>query len=265
MSRASLHPSPLVRRAPWLLLVAVLFLLVFVPLGLLPEVARRADLGAGLELARTSAQQAQQVAARMAQAAAELPVLREELARAEEARMIPLGELRSVGTALAAHARAAGVSLLSIGYGPYSRLTAAGEAGSAGSAQAAQAQVEEPSPRGGPSLEVDGASTDLPYGQVSVDVTARGTWGNLARFVGQLETAIPGLRITSWSINGGPEETTYELHLSGLLYVAGVPPVPQAIGESPQGGQPSEPVPGQAGAQPPAQAGGQAGGPVTGS
>ncbi|HEY8415753.1 MAG TPA: hypothetical protein VIK99_08275, partial [Thermaerobacter sp.] len=118
---SSLYPSPLVRRAPWLLLVAVLFLLVFVPLGLMPEVARRADLGSSLELARTSAQQAEQAAAEMARAAAELPALREELAREEAARMISLEELAGAGTALAAHARAAGVTLLSVGYGPYTR------------------------------------------------------------------------------------------------------------------------------------------------
>lgn len=254
---SSLHPSPLVRRAPWLLLAAVLFLLVFVPLGLLPEVARRADFAAELELARTSALQAEQVEAKMARTAAELPVLREELARAEKARMISLEELASAGTALAAHARAAGVTLLSVGYGPYARLAAAGGPESTGPAQA---PAEEPPQTGEPSPAVDGDAPGLPYGQVSVDVTTRGTWANLARFVGRLETAMPGLRITSWSLSGEPGEDAYELHLSGVLYVAGRPPVPQAIGESPQGGQASGPVggpgSGQAVGETPAQAAG---------
>ncbi|HEY8416194.1 MAG TPA: hypothetical protein VIK99_10545 [Thermaerobacter sp.] len=278
MNRVSLHPFPLVRWAPWLLLVAVLFLLVFVPLGLLPEVARRADLGADLELARTSASQAEQVAAEMAQAAAELPALREELARAEQARMIPLEKVPGAGTTLAAHARATGVTLLSVGYGPFARLAATGDAestgatGSTGSAGSAQTPAEEPSPAGerspaggaspagGPSASADG-DAGLPYGQVSLDVTARGTWANLARFAGRLETAMPGLRITSWSVSGEPGDDAYELHLSGVLYVAGLPPVPQAIGEPPEGGQPS----GQAGGQPSAQTGGQVGGPAAGS
>ncbi|HEY8415152.1 MAG TPA: hypothetical protein VIK99_05205 [Thermaerobacter sp.] len=271
---SSLHASPLVRRAPWLVVVAVLFLLVFVPFGLMPEVARRAALGARLELARTSAQQAEHAAAEMARVAAELPALREELAREEAARMISLEELPGVGTALAAHARAAGVTLLSVNYGPYTRLAGGGDEDAARPAQAHEgepSQEGEPPQVGAPSQPEKSppararGTTGLPYGRVSLEVTARGPWANLARFTGRLEAAMPGLRVTSWSARGEPGQETFQLHLSGLLYVAGVPPVPQAIGESPEGSQPSGPAPGQAGAQPPAQAGGQAGGPATGS
>ncbi|MBX5465861.1 MAG: hypothetical protein IRZ26_09945 [Clostridia bacterium] len=204
------HEPRLVRLAPWLLLLAVLFLLVFVPLSLLPQVTQLAGMESRLTAAQRSALQAERLATSVAGAARQVPALESRLARAE-AGLVALGALPGSGTLLAAHARESGVTLLSAGYGPFTELAPSQPQKSATGQTAANA-------------------TPLPYGQVTLDLVAQGSWSGLARFLGLTEGSTPGLRVTSWSVAAsGAAPGTFQLHLTGLFYVHGRPPVQQAV------------------------------------
>ena len=227
------HRSPLIRLAPWLMLLAAVFLLVFGPFMLAPEVARRADLMSRLAQAQASVTSTEAAAAGLERIAGELPALRQELARAE-AGLMPIEGLPGTVTHIHQHAAATGATLLSVAMGPYTPVNPGG-AGSQDGQVPLPSEAEEPN--GGPPSpgegDASGAGGSIDYGRVTLEITAQGSWDQLARFAGRVTHAVPGVRVFAWSATSSRQRRDYQLRISGEIYVRGRPPTEAAVARSP--------------------------------
>ncbi|ADU50789.1 hypothetical protein Tmar_0672 [Thermaerobacter marianensis DSM 12885] len=222
------HRSPLVRMAPWLLLVAVVFALTFLPLMVIPEFQRWTVLREERATALQAARDAQSVAKSLAQLAGEVPQLQTQV-QEKERGLITVEELPSVVTCLAQQAEATGASLTSMVFGPYQPVEAAAASGGTGNASASGEDPAVGRGTGGDSGQATqnpGPSTDTRYGRVTVEVTATGTWSQLAQFAGAV-VRDSGLRVHAWSISAKTQGGPYQMSLRADLFLKGQPPVSQ--------------------------------------
>ncbi|GAB6876228.1 hypothetical protein [Thermaerobacter litoralis] len=228
------NSSMLIRLAPWLLLIAVAFALIFVPFMVLPEIQRWSALRDEYALAMREVADAETAAASLAKLARELPQLEAQVAEAE-ATLIPVDQLPGVVTRIARQAGATGTQLVSVVFEPYQAITPNVEPGD---------QEEAASQAGGPAQQGTSAGraeqvasghdrSQVPrspeasqYGRVVMEVTATGTWSQLADLLGSLGRD-PGLRVQAWAASEQPDGELYQMRIRGSLYIKGAPPIVQ--------------------------------------
>lgn len=225
------HRSPWVRMAPWLLLIALVFGLAFLPLMVLPELDRWLFLQQELATAEQAAREAEATATSLNQLADELPGLVAQV-QDKESRLVDLGDLPAMVSRLAQQAASTGAVLDAATFGPYQPIRPTGKEatgqGSTGSGTTGD-DNPEPSTGAGSGQAGDGSAGEdvAPYGRVTVEVTATGTWNQLAELAGRV-VADPGLRVRGWSVAEG-DGGTYRMSLSADLFIKGRPAVSQGF------------------------------------